>query len=279
MELNWLQSLLLGLLSGITEILPVSAEAHRLLILKMLGAEGDPAALRLMIHIATAFALYFFCRGHIVRMLRAHRLSRVPKKRRKRPLDSEGLSDFSLLKTALIPTVLAFLLYSRTSVLAQKPLIVAALLLINGIILYVPQYLPGSNKASGAMSRVDALIVGLGGAAATLPGISCVGSAVSIAGIRGMDLKKALNLALLMNIPVNLCFALFDLIQLLGGGAGSLSLGALFGAVLAGITAFCGVILGIRILQKIADNVGFGVFGFYSWGAALLTFIFFLATV
>ena len=88
--------------------------------------------------------------------------------------------------------------------------VVAALLLINGIILYIPQYLPGSNKASGAMNRVDALLVGLGGAAATLPGVSCIGTAVSIASIRGMDTKKALSLALLMNIPVNLGFAFFE---------------------------------------------------------------------
>jgi undecaprenyl pyrophosphate phosphatase UppP len=180
---------------------------------------------------------------------------------------------------ATIPVILGFLLYGKISFLSRKLIYVAAFLLINGIILYVPQYLPGSNKASGAMNRVDALLVGLGGAAATLPGVSCIGTAVSIASIRGMDTKKALSLALLMNIPVNLGFAFFDLMQLLSGGAGSLSLSALFGAVLAGITAFCGVILGIRLLQKIADSVGFSVFGFYSWGTALLTFIFFLATV
>lgn len=279
MELNLLQSLFLGFLSGLAEILPVSAEAHRMLVLKMLGADGSQPALQLMVHIATAFALYFYCRGHIVRMLRAHRLSRIPKKRRKRPMDSEGLSDFSLLKTTLIPIVLAFFLYSRTSALLDKPLAVAVLLLINGIILYVPQFLPGCNKDSGAMTRVDALLVGLGGAAATLPGVSCVGTAVSVATVRGMELKKAMSLALLMNIPVNLGFALFDLIRLVNGGAGSLSLTALLGAVLAGIAAFFGVVLAIRLLKKIADSIGFGIFGLYSWGAALLTFILFLATV
>ena len=279
MELNFAQSLFMGLISGIAEILPVSAQAHRLLFLKMLGIEGENPALKLMIHLATAFALYFFCRGHIVRMLRAQRLARVPKKRRKRPLDTEGLSDFSFLKTTLIPTILAFMLYSRTSVLARNPLIVALLLIVNGIILYMPQFLPGANKISGSMTRIDALFVGLGGAAATLPGISCVGTAVSIGSVRGMDLKSALNLALLMNVPVNLGFAVFDFMQLINGGAGSVSLGTLFGALLAGVAAFVGVILGIRALQKLAESVGYSVFGMYSWGVGLLTFIMFLAAV
>ena len=279
MELSWLQSLFLGLISGIAEVLPVSAQAHRLIFLKMFGIESEHAALRLMIHVSTAVALYFCTRGHIIRMMRAFRLSRVPKKRRKRPLDTEGLTDFNLLRTTLIPTILAFALYSKTSTLAGRAVIVSALLAGNGIILYVPQYLPGSNKESGDMSRIDGLLLGLGAALGTLPGISSVGCAVSVASVRGMDLKKALNLALLMNVPVNLGMAAFDLIGLLGGGAGSLSFRALGMAVLAGITAFAGVISAIRLIRKIVDNVGYSVFGFYSWGAALLTFILFLAAV
>ncbi len=279
MELNWFQSLFLGLLSGITEVLPVSAKAHRLLFLKVFGAGEEAAVLRLMIHIAAALALYYCCRNHIARMMRAQRLALIPKKRRKRPLDMEALSDFRLLRTTLIPIVLAFLFYSRTSSWGSKTLILAALLVVNGIVLYLPQYLPGSNRQSGDLSALDAFLFGVGGAAATLPGISCVGTTVSIAGVRGMDLKKAMNLALVMNIPMNIGFALFDLLELLGGGAGSLSFGALIRAVLAGITAFAGIFLGVRLLRKITENFGWSVFGLYSWGMALLTFILFLAAV
>lgn len=279
LELSWLQSIIIGLISGIAEVLPVSARAHRLLLLKMFGVGGEGAILRLLVHISVAAALYFCCRSHLMRMLRAQRIARIPKKRRKRPLDSEGLTDFSLLKTALIPVILAFLLYSKISVLVGKPVYIAALLMVNGFILYIPQYLPGSNKTSGAMTRIDALFFGLGGALATLPGISCIGSTVSIASVRGMDLKKALNLALLLNIAMNIGFAVFDLMELLGGGGGSISFSQLLSSILAGITAFAGVILGIRVLHKITENIGYSVFGFYSWGMALLTFILFLAAV
>lgn len=279
LELSWLHHLILGLISGITEIIPVSAQAHRLLFLKMFGLKEESAALRLMIHIATVLALHFCCRNHIIRMMRAQRLSKVPKKRRKRPLDMEGLSDFRLLLTALIPMIPAFLLYSRTKTIVEKPILISLMLLINGLILYIPQYLPGCNKESGAMTRIDALLVGLGGAAATLPGISCVGASVSIAGVRGMEPKKALNLALLMNIPLNLGFALFDFVDLLNNGGGSLSFGALLRAIFAGAAAFVGIILGVRLLKKIAESLDYSVFGLYSWGMALLSFILFLAAV
>lgn len=278
MDLSWFQSLIIGLISGVAEVLPVSARAHRLLFLKMFGLREEGAVLLLMVHISVAAALYFSCRSHIVRMIRAQRVARVPKKRRKRPLDGEGLSDFSLLKTAVIPVILAFLLYSKISVLVGKPVYISALLLINGIILYIPQYLPGSNKTSGSMTRIDALYFGLGGALATLPGISCVGSTVSIASIRGMDLKKALDLGLLLNIPMNLGFAVYDLIRLFGNG-GSVTFSQLLTGLLAGMVAFAGVIFGVRMLRKIVENMGYSVFAFYSWGLALLSFILFLAAV
>lgn len=277
MELSWLQNLVLGLISGFAEMFPVSAQAHRLVLLKMFGVEGESAVLRLMIHIGIIGALYFYCKGHIVRMMRAQRLVKIPKNRRKRPLDTDALMDFNLLKTTLIPVVLGFLVYSKLTFLADNLLYVAALLLINGIILYIPQYLPGSNRQSGELSRVDSLFFGLGGVLGILPGVSSIGCAVSVGSVRGMDLKKALSLALLMNIPVNIGLAFFDLLTLLQGGAGSLSFRALIFAVFAGVTAFVGVGCGIRLLKKIADSIGYSVFGFYSWGAALLTFILYLA--
>ncbi len=278
MELNWLQSLILGLISGFAEVLPVSAEAHRLLLLKMFGLEKDPVVLRLFIHLATIAALHFSCRGHIVRMMRAQRLAKIPKRRRKRPLDTEALMDFSLLKTTLIPTVLAFLVYSKLGFLGKQLHYLAGLMVLNGVILYVPQFLPGANKESGAMTRVDGLILGLGGALGVLPGVSCIGATVSIGSVRGMDLKKALNLALIMNIPVNIGFVIFDLLELADGRL-TLSFGSILAAILAAGAAFGAIVLAIRLLRKIAENLGYSVFAFYSWTVALLMFFLYLTAV
>lgn len=277
MELSFLETLILGLISGFAEVLPVSAQAHRIVILKVLGINGDSAVLRLMIHMGTVLALYFFCKGHIVRMMRARRLVRIPKNRRKRPLDTEALMDFNFLKTALIPVILGTFLYSRLNFGKAQLLWAAGFLVLNGIILYVPQYLPGSNKQSGALSRVDSLYFGLGGFLGMFPGISAVGTAVSIGSVRGMDLSKAFSFALLLNIPVNLCLAALDLFTLVSGGAGSLAFRALVFSLFAGAAACISVVLSIHMMKKIAAALGYGIFSFYSWGAALLTFLLYLA--
>ena len=58
MDLNWLQSLLIGLVSGLTDILPVSAQAHKVILLKLFGHSSEPLVLRFMLHLATLAGLY-----------------------------------------------------------------------------------------------------------------------------------------------------------------------------------------------------------------------------
>ena len=279
MELNIFQSLILGLLSGLAEILPVSGQAHRMIFLKLFGAEGEHPFLRLMIHMATVFALHYSCRHHIVRMMRAQRLALIPKRRRKRPLDVQALMDFNLLKTTLVPIVLAFIFHSAIRAMGGGLLLVAAGLVINGLILYIPQYLPGSNKESGDMNRLDGLIFGLGGAASTLPGISCVGTAVSIGSVRGMELDYALKLALVMNIPVNLGFILYDVLEIFSAGVSGFSFTLLLGSLFAAAAVFVGIISGMRLMKKITERFGYSVFALYSWGAALMAFVIYLMVV
>ena len=266
MELSLLQSLLMGILSGFAEILPVSAQAHRLIVLKLFGLDAEPLILRLMLHISTVVALHFYCRGHIVRMMRAFRLSRIPKRRRKRPLDTVSLMDFQLLKTAVIPVILAFVFYRKLEFLHSDLVFIAMLLAVNGVIMYIPQYLPGSNKESGAMSRIDSLVMGLGGALGSTGGISALGGAVSMATIRGMESVKALDLA----------FIVYDMADILGGGLTGLSFKMLVGAVLAAAAAAVCIIVACNLVKKIVKSVGICVFGFYSWAMAILTFVIYL---
>ena len=83
MDLNWLQSILYGLASGLAEILPVSAQAHRSMLLVFFGENSESPLLQLMIHLAALAALYYSCNTQILRLLRAQKLAAIPKSRRK----------------------------------------------------------------------------------------------------------------------------------------------------------------------------------------------------
>lgn len=273
MELSWYESVLYGLLSGLTDVLPVSAQAHKLLLLKLFGVSGEPSLMRLMLHLGILAALYYSCQSQIIKIMRAKSLARVPKRRRKRPLDTRSLMDFSLWKTMLLPIIIGFLFYEKAAALADKLVWVAVFLFLNGLILYIPQFLPGSNKDSRMMSRVEGLLMGIGGAASVLPGISGIGAALSIGSVCGVERNYALNMSLLMSIAVTVGLIVYDVMAIFSGGIGTMSFSILLTYILSAVAAFGGVMIGIKIMRNLAANSGFGIFGYYCWGLALFTFI------
>lgn len=273
MDLNWYQSLLYGFFGGLTEVLPVSARAHSIIMLKIFGAGSAEHLQTLIIHIALLAAIYFSSQKQIVRVMRARKLARIPKKRRKRPLDTKSLMDFRLWRTMIIPVILGYLLYDRVAFLETKLILVSLFMFLNGLILYVPQFLPSGNKDSRTLTRVDGLLMGLGGALSIFPGISGIGAAVSIGSIRGADRPVALNITLLMNAAVAVCLIVLDVMAIFAAGIGTLSFGILISYIFSGIAAFFGVIVGIKLMRGLAASAGFYLFSYYCWGLALFTFI------
>ena len=272
LDFTWYESAFYGLVSGLTDIIPVSAHAHRLLLLKLYGETGDVALLRLFIHLGVFAAALFHCQPHITRMLRAKRLSRIPKRRRKRPLDTKSMMDFSLWKTMLVPVILSFFLYPKVQPLETSLVWVSVLILLNGLIMYIPQFFPSSNKDSRTLSRVEGLVLGVGGAAAILPGISGMGMAVSLGSLCGLERSYSLAMSLLMNLVMWAGFAVFDAMAMVKMGMHGISLAAVLQCLLAGITAFTGAHMGIEMMRKLSQNRDYTIFAYYCWGLALFTF-------
>lgn len=278
MSLNLLESLIYGLISGLTEILPVSGQAHRNLMLQLLGESGENPLLSILIHFGVLGALYYHCQNHILRMIRAQKLSRIPKRKRKRPLDVRSLMDLSLLKTMAIPVMIGLLVYSRAQVLSSKRILASVLLFINGIILYVPQFLPGSNRDSRTLSRVEGLCMGAGGAFSVLPGISPMGAVTSVASVCGVDKRYGFDMTCLLCMILMVGRIIYNVLAFIAAGMGGVSFLTLVGYILAGAAAFGTALLALRLLRRLAAERGFAVFAYYCWGMALFTFILYLAT-
>lgn len=278
MSLNLLESLLYGLVSGLSEILPVSGTAHRQLMLQLLGESGEQGLLRLMIHIGILAALYYSCQNHILLMIRARKLARIPKRKRRRPLDVRSLMDLSLLKTMAVPVILALLVYNRASGLASRRILMSILLFINGIILYVPQFLPGSNRDSRTLSRVEGICMGLGGAISVIPGFSATGLIASVGNVCGVDKAYGLSMTLLLDMILIAGQLIYDVLAIASAGLAGITFLAVLGYIIAGIAAFAGAYVSIRILRALLKEHTLGVFAFYCWGLSLLTFILYLST-
>lgn len=270
MNLNWLESILYGLFSGLTDILPVSAQAHKTLLLKVFGVRESADLLNLMIHLTIVVALYGASRSAFIRMNRARRLSLTPKKKRKRPLDVRSLMDLSMLRTMLLPALLGFFLYRKASGLQGNLILLTVFLFVNGLILYIPQFLPTGNRDSRTLSRVEGLLMGLGGTAAVVPGISAVGTMTSIGSACGVERTYCLDLALMVNLFLNAGYAVYDVLAIADNGIGTLSAVIVVRYLVSAGMAFLGAELGIRVLRRLS---GYAAFGFYCFGLALFIFV------
>lgn len=273
MDLNWIQSIVYGFLSGFMDIVPISAQAHRVLMLKLYGINGGMEMMQLVVHIGIFGALYFSCQSQIIRINRARALARVPKRRRKRPLDTRSLMDWSMLKTMLLPVLIGLLLHGYAEPLNDNLVVLSVFLFVNGLILYIPQFLPGSNRDSRTLSRVEGVLMGLGATASVLPGISAVGTATSIGSVCGVERSFCLNMALMMNMALNLGLIILDVMALFAEGAGVLSFVILLRYLVVCLTAFGSCLLGIKLMRYLAGHHGYSIFGFYCAGLALFTFI------
>lgn len=273
MELNWLQSILFGLVSGAADIIPVSGQAHRLLLLKFFGVNQMPNLLALLLHLSVAAALYLSSQGQFVRMNRARALARIPKKKRKRPLDTRSMMDWSLIKTMLVPTVIGLLLNSRVRGWSVNMFLIAGMLFINGLILYIPQFLPTSNRDSRTLTRLEGVLMGLGAGASVLPGISTVGIMVSIASVCGIERLYGLNMTFIVKLFFLIGLMVYDVLAIITDGLGGLTVMLLAQYLFTGLLSFGASMFAIRLLRRLAPEHGFHTFGVYCWGLALFTFI------
>lgn len=275
MDMNWLESLLYGLVSGFAEFLPISSAAHQALMKQLFGVEENIAVHNLLVHIALLAVLIYSCRAFFTDM-NGQGLLRTRGRKSARPQRS---ADMRLVRTAAVPFLLSFLLYRTANAVGDNRVFLVLLFFLNGIILYVPSRMLSGNKDARAMSGWDGVLIGLSGALSMLPGISRVGVMTSTALARGADRQNALNWALLLSIPALIVLIVVDLLSGITGGFEITSVSGVLLSVLSMIGAGCGGYFGIMLMRFLAVKAGFTGFAYYSWGAALFSFVMYLTVV
>ena len=275
MEWGWLHSLLLGLIAGFSEFLPVSADAHRILFQRFTGAGNETGGFALICHISILLALLLSCRPQMERIRRERRIASVPKRRRKRQPDPKVLLDVRVLKTAGVPVLIGSAAYLLMQEQGNRLWLLAIFLAVNGIIVYIPQIRRSGNKDSRTMSALDSLLFGFGSALASVPGLSRVGCGVAALQLRGADRQYALELGLLLSVPALVVLIGFDVYAVIAAAA-VLSFELILHYILAAAAAFAGAYFGIMLMRFLAVNAGFSGFSYYCWGAALLTLFLYL---
>ena len=271
MEWSWLQLLLYGFISGFGEFLPVSAESHRVMLQLFYGGGNDAGLLRFCVHISALLAVLLANRHLIGRIRREQKIAALPPRKRWRRPDAALLMLWRMIKISAIPLLLSFLLYGKGMEYQSVLWLHSLLLVINGAVLYLPQFMLRGNKDARAMSPWDAVLIGASSALSMLPGISRTGMAASVGMMRGCDRRYAVDYAVLLSVPALIVMSVLDLFAF-GGGA-TLGFGI---CVMVMAAAFAGGYLSVLALRFLSAKTGLAGFAYYSWGIALFMLILFL---
>lgn len=275
MNWNWLLSIVYGLLSGITSFLPVSSQAHQILLSKLSGIVGSFHGINLLCRIAVILALIITFKSQFKRFRRERRIAALPAKRRKRTPDLGTMQDLRFLRMAAVVTIPVYLISGFFSQFGDKLWLLSLTLLAGGVLLYVPQFVRRGNKDSLTVSGLDGFLTGLGCALGAFPGFSGIGGALSVGSLRGIDGAYCVDMSILVCLPALLVLAALDCVGIVTVGL-SLSFLIIVYYVLAAAAAFVGAYLSIIFLRFLAVKIGFSGFSYYCWGVAAFAFVLFL---
>jgi len=212
------QALILGLVQGVTEYIPVSSSAHLVLVPWLLGWEMDPDivfAFDVLVQWGTLVAVVVYFWRDLWAILAAVVRGLISK----RPLATSEARLGWLLVVATLPAVVFGLLLKDTVEAAfDSATATAASLLVTATLLTVSEWLGRRDRSLDALSWLDALWIGLGQSVALFPGISRSGATIAAAMSRHIDRAAAARFSFLMSVPVIFGAGLLPLKDLLEAG-------------------------------------------------------------
>ena len=255
------QALVMGIVQGLTEFLPISSSGH-LIIVPYLFGWTDPfitsLAFSVMLHLGTLLALLVYFRADWIRLVPAG-LAAIHDRSFKGDPDRRLAW---LLVAATIPAAIAgFLLSDLAETTFREVGLVAVTLVVGAVILWLADRWGGRTKGVDDVTFPIAGGIGAAQALALVPGISRSGVSISAARFAGLDREAAARFSFLMATPITLGAIVFEVRKLITGEAGvEVSLGPLLVGMIA---AFVAGILAIGFLLRYLRTRSLTIFVVY----------------
>ena len=272
--MTYLTAFLLGLVQGVAEFLPISSSGHLAIAQNLLGlqeAGSVPEFFDVLLHLGTliaVFAAYWkdICEM-VVELFRgigdlAHRStpSPVPPARRL----------ILLIIVGTLPLFAVLPVRKAVQGLADNMVFVGAALIVTGILLFLCDRVRKGRKTERSATWLDALLVGVGQAVATLPGVSRSGMTITAGCFVGYERRFAVRFSFLLSIPAVLGANILSIGDAVQAGINGAEVPMyLVGVVTAAVTGY----LCIRLLKYVADKGRFGAFAYYCWAVGILTLV------
>ena len=270
--MNLFTSLLLGIIQGLAEFLPISSSGHLALAQHLLGINTEvPAFFDVLLHLGTLLAVLVAYWGDVVEIVQeffrgvgdvVHGTTPTPGPPARRMI--------LLIIVGTLPLFAILPIHKKVQALGDSMVFIGMALVVTGFLLFACDLVHRGHKTERSATLVDALLVGVGQALATMPGISRSGMTISAGCFLGFERSFAVRFSFLLSIPAVLGANILSLKDALEAGVDW----AAVPVYLAGVVA--SAVVGyscIRLLKLIAQKGRFGGFAYYCWAVGLLTLL------
>ncbi|WP_406535871.1 undecaprenyl-diphosphatase UppP [Methanobrevibacter sp.] len=270
--MNIIQAIIIGVVQGLTEFLPVSSSAHLVFAHNILNVESS-LAFDVFLHLGTLIAVVWYFRYDIIKMLKSWWLSigdllqgRFMQGFREDPY--KRLAWYVILAT--IPVGIVGVLFEDAvdSLFAGALYVPAFFLFVTGTILYLSQRMPGGNINLHNITKKEALFMGLGQACAVLPGLSRSGTTISAGLVAGLDKEFAAKFSFILSIPAIFGAFVFQLKDI-GSAMDANFLPILLGFVASIIAGY----FAIKWMLDLIKNKSLDIFAYYCWIVGIVVFM------
>lgn len=287
-----LQAIILGIVQGLTEFLPVSSSGHLALIKNIFGIETEGGILfDILLHVATlaaVFAVYYkdiikiiveffgICADCCVNIGRFFKnLSAINRQEYKQVCSNPYRKLTLMLMISTVPTgIMGILLDDVVESVSGNLLVVGLCLLGTGGILFVSELIGGGSKKQKEANFGDALIVGIGQGFAVLPGISRSGTTITGCLLCGFDRRFAVKYSFIMSVPAILGALILELLKLPGSdsGVGAPVAGCIIAMIIAAVIGY----FALKLVNALAISRKFKPFWIYCLSLGAISIIVFL---
>ncbi len=267
--MTWWQAILLALIQGLTEFLPVSSSAHLILPEAVLGWTEQGVLIDVMAHFGSLFAVLLYFRRDVGEML----VGLVELAQRKL---TRGSALALNLIIATPPTLLVGFVLAQTGALdaLRSPLVIAVTTIVFGVLLWVSDVMARSDREMGTLTWRGAGLMGLAQVVALVPGTSRSGITMTAGRAIGLSREASARFSMLMSLPVIGVGGLYALMKLVTGeGTGGATLGQ---GLLVAVLSFVVALAAIAVFMRLVSRIGFLPFMLYrlALGGALLAWLF-----
>lgn len=252
-----MNAVLLGIIQGLTEFLPVSSSGHLLLFQQVLHLRGDELLFDLVVHVATLLPVLWVYRGDLATMVTSPWREEGPW------LERPGVRLAALVVLATLPTaVIGLLLKDTFEALFGRPQVLVVTFSVTGVLLFLSARVRQGSTEVAEMRWWQALVLGLAQGLAITPGISRSGTTIAVGLFLGLSREHAARMSFLMAIPaISGAFVL----QARQAEATDVIVSEL---LLGGLAALVSGYLALVVLLRLVRRGGFARFSWYLWALA-----------